>query len=117
MGEHHSMDQMSPALLAALKADKDDLRKEKLVAESPNFGATGKFPDGALDKSDEGEISFGVTSHRGKVIINFGKPVAWLGMNASQAAALAAVLIRHATNCRDIGGPQEQSDATAKEHA
>lgn len=116
MGEHHSMDQMSPELLAALRAEKGDLRKERLVAESPKFGATGKFPDGSLDKSDEGEISFGVTSHRGKVIINFGKPVAWLGMDSNQAAALAAFLLQHASRCRDIA-PEAKSEAQAKEHA
>src|ERR1700690_3828503 len=97
---HHGSDEPSPEMLGALRAlkekvgdDRDTLRKELLSAESqPKLGATGQFPDGSIDKSDEGKIAFGVASHRGKVIINFGKPVAWLGLDARQATALAAVL-------------------------
>lgn len=105
---HHGMDEMSEemrdALQANLKEDRDDaIERKMLAAESPQFGATGKYPMGSLDKSDEGEIAFGITSHRGKVIINFGKPVAWLGMDANQATALAASLLEHASRCRDIG--------------
>lgn len=107
---HHGSDEMSPEMQAKL----GELKKQ-LQAESPRFGATGKFPDGSLDKSDEGEIAFGVASHRGKVIINFGKPVAWLGMDATQAAGLAALLLKHASQCRDIG-PEQKSEARAKEH-
>lgn len=116
---HHGSDEPSPEMLRAmneLKAEKDDLVEKLVKAESPKFGATGKYPMGELDKSDEGEIAFGVASHRGKVIINFGKPVAWLGMDARQAGALAVLLIQHANRCRDIGDEQK-SQATAKEHA
>jgi hypothetical protein len=103
--------------LAAMEAKNETGIGEKLAgAEKPTFGATGEYPMGKLDKTDEGEIAFGVTSHRGKVIINFGKPVAWLGMDAKQAAGLAAVLIQHVERCRDIGNEQH-SEATAKEHA
>lgn len=114
---HHGSDEPSDEMMRAMKAMKetrDDMRK--VLAESPQFGATGKYPMGELDKSDEGEIAFGVASHRGKVIMNFGKPVAWLGMDARQAGALAALLIQHAQRCRGIGDEQK-SQATAKEHA
>ena len=107
MGHHGSEEmssEMQQKLEDALKRDKEDgvLRKQ-LAAESPQFGASGKYPMGKLDKSDEGEITFGIASHRGKVIVNFGKPVAWLGMDAAQAVALAASLLEHAHRCRDIG--------------
>lgn len=72
---------------------------------------------GSLDKIDEDEIQFGITSYRGKVIINFGKPVAWLGMDQRQAASLGAILMRHATTCRDIGRGDIKEKANAKEHA
>lgn len=104
------------AMKASMRDDKASIMEKMVKAESPKFGATGKFPMGEIDKTDEGEIAFGVASHRGKVIINFGKPVAWLGMDARQAAGLAAVLIQHANRCRDIGDEQK-SQATAKEHA
>ena len=120
---HHSMDEPSEEMRAAMEkamlAEKEGasgaLEQKLLNAKSP-FGASGKFPDGSIDKTDEGEIQFGVTSHRGKVIINFGKPVAWLGMDARQAASLAALLIRHANTCRDIA-EEQKSQANAKEHA
>ena len=118
---HHGGDEpsqaMREALQRAMKADKDAGLQEKLAAmEKPAFGATGEYPMGKLDKTDEGEIQFGVTSHRGKVIINFGKPVAWLGMDGPQAIGLAKVLLEHAARCRDIGDEQ-RSEAKAKEHA
>lgn len=121
---HHGSDEPTEEMIKALRAARDLGRDEKngfieelVKAENaPKFGATGQHPMGSLDKSDEGEIAFGVASHRGKVIINFGKPVAWLGMDARQAAGLAALLIQHANRCRDLGAEQ-LSEATAKEHA
>lgn len=59
------------------------------------IGATGRYPEGRLGKHDEGEIAFAVAAdpkHK-KVLINFGKPVAFLGMNADQAIALGEMLI------------------------
>lgn len=60
------------------------------------FGATGEFPGGKFTPADEGEIRFGVTSHNGKVIVDFGKPVVWMGMDAAQARGLAEVLLKRA---------------------
>lgn len=59
-------------------------------------GATGRFPKGKLTKSDEGELCFLVHGEHGKVIITFGKQVSWLGLDPSDAVALAGVLIKHA---------------------
>lgn len=66
---------------------------EPKSAFEPTFGATGKFPDGKLVPHDEGEIRFGVTHKGGKVIIDFGEPVHWIGMTPDQAKLLAASLI------------------------
>ncbi len=113
MGQHHSMDEMSEEMRSKLE---EHLKKDKAEAKSPKFGATGEYPEPPLDRTDEGQISFGVTSHRGNVIINFGKPVAWLGMNGVQALALAEMLMKHAIRCRDLGAEQ-RTEAVAKEHA
>lgn len=62
------------------------------------IGATGRFPEGKLGQHDEGEIAFAVAAdpkHK-KVLIDFGKPVAFLGMNADQAIALGEMLIAKA---------------------
>jgi hypothetical protein len=65
---------------------------------SSDFGATGRFPQGKYTPQDEGEIAFGVAADKtaGKVIINFGKPTAWVGMDKEQALALAESLINKA---------------------
>ena len=59
------------------------------------LGATGRYPEGKLGEHDEGEIAFAVAADpkNKKVLIDFGKPVAFLGMNPDQAIALGEVLI------------------------
>ena len=66
---------------------------------STKFGASGKFPDGKISRSDEGEITLGVTYDPTKdlVIINFGKPVAWLGLKPEQAAQFAQFILKNST--------------------
>lgn len=63
-------------------------------------GATGEFPEGKLTKQDEGAIQFAVGSKDGKVVIDFGTPVHWLGMTPQQAADLASSLLNKA---REVG--------------
>ncbi len=61
------------------------------------FGPTGKFPDGKIRKSDDGELTLGVAFDPTKnlVIINFGAPVSWLGLKPEQAAAFAQMILKH----------------------
>lgn len=117
---HHGSEGPSHEMLAklekAMKQDHEEGISKKILAESPKFGATGEYPEPPIDRTDEGQIAFGVTSHRGKVILNFGKPVAWMGMDGMQALALAQTLIKHAARCRDLGAEQ-RTEAVAKEHA
>jgi len=61
-----------------------------------NLGATGAYPDGKLNASDEGELRMAVSSANGLVRIDFGKPIEWFAMPANQAKELAALLMRHA---------------------
>jgi hypothetical protein len=79
---------------------------EKLKQLYP-IGATGRFPEGQLHKSDEGEIAFAVGVERGKIVIEFGKSVAWVGMNPEQADSLADLLKARARSARNqaIGNP------------
>jgi len=62
----------------------------------PTLGATGKFPEGKLNENDEGEIKIGVTSMDGKVVIEFGKSVQWIGFTPEQARQIAYSLQRNA---------------------
>jgi len=62
------------------------------------LGPTGKFPDGKLTDSDEGEIAIAVGSKDGKVVIDFGKPTAWIGFTPAQANDIADLLRKHAAS-------------------
>lgn len=67
-------------------------------------GATGRFPGGRINSDDEGEIQFVIGHVRDKVIINFGKEVSWLGMDADQAEAMAKLLHKCAKKARKYAG-------------
>jgi hypothetical protein len=66
--------------------------------KKPKLGASGKFPQGKLNESDEGELTFAVASdpESGLIHIHFGKPVAWLAMPGEIAIELARRLLKHA---------------------
>lgn len=70
------------------------------MVKIPDFklGATGQFPRGPADTTDEGEIRLAMaTDHQQGIIrIVFGKPVAWLGLPSKEARELAAALIEKA---------------------
>lgn len=64
----------------------------------PKLGPTGRKPFGQIDETDDGEIMMGVATDQqaGTVILNFGVPIAWIGLYPVQAKAMAAALIKHA---------------------
>jgi len=88
--EEHSLD--------AGRGRAEDSLERQLALQRPSVGATGEHPEGRLTEDDEGEIQFAVAADKaaGKVVIDFGKPVAWMGMNASQARDLGMLLFRGA---------------------
>lgn len=87
MGHHSRDDEMVRELAKQLK-------------ESLSLGATRRFPDGKMHWSDEGELRLAIFAHEGKVVINFGSPVSWIGFDAEQAEAIAASLIARAEEAR-----------------
>jgi len=62
------------------------------------LGATGRFPQGAADATDEGELrmALAVDHQQAIVRIAFGKPIAWIGLPSAEARGLAAMLIEKA---------------------
>lgn len=62
------------------------------------LGETGEYPQGKLNEADEGEIQIAIAADKskGKVIVNFGKEVAWIGMNSAEAIGLGELLIHKA---------------------
>jgi hypothetical protein len=63
--------------------------KEKL-------GPTGRFPQGKLTSKDEGEIKIAIGRAAGKVVIDFGKPTAWIGFPPDDAIEIAKAIVKHA---------------------
>jgi len=62
----------------------------------PKTGKTGKYPRGKLNAHDEGELQLAIGHKDGNVILDFGTPVAWLGLPPKEAKDLGMMLIKHA---------------------
>ena len=60
------------------------------------FGATGRFPRGKLNETDEGELQLSITVDQGTVIVAFGTPVTWIGLTPQNARDFAQVLLKRA---------------------
>ncbi len=71
---------------------------EKLAAEAP--GPTGKFPDGKLNENDKGELTLTIGQKNGKVIVDFGISVAWIGFTPDQAFSIALALAEKAAEAK-----------------
>ncbi len=77
-------------------ADNKALDELRRVFRDKALGKTGEFPSGKLREDDEGGVLFAVGKERGKVVIQFGEPTKWVGMEPQQAIDLASLLIKHA---------------------
>lgn len=86
---HHS-GQPAPGLL--------DLVRQIQKEQGNPVGATGQFPQGKMHDSDEGELRLAVTTTDGKVVMDFGKQVVWIGFDGPQAVSLGELLIKHGKN-------------------
>jgi hypothetical protein len=64
----------------------------------PLAGATGRFPQGKTTPDDQGELSVVCRADkaRGLVVLDFGKPVAWLSAPPDQIREIAIQLLRQA---------------------
>ena len=62
------------------------------------LGATGKFPWGTSDPTDEGELQIALVADHteGIVRVDFGKRIAWIGLPANQARDIANLLLKKA---------------------
>jgi hypothetical protein len=66
------------------------------------FGATGEFPQGKLNDSDEGSLKIGIAYDKlnGVVHVEFGKPVTWLGLPPNEAIAFANSILMKAREAK-----------------
>jgi hypothetical protein len=67
-------------------------------------GALGDYPEGKLTPADEGAIQFAIGISNGKVVLDFGTSVHWVGLSAQQAADLASLLLKRARECGRANG-------------
>lgn len=82
---------------------KDETDRMKDLARELELGATGHYPEGALNETDEGELKLAIGVEDGKVVLNFGKSVAWIGFTPQQALALAESIRQKAHRARKSG--------------
>lgn len=70
----------------------------KRLVEQGEGTAKRAYPKGRMGGDDEGELAFavGVDEKHGTVVLNFNKPVSWMGMYPQDAMKLAALLIEKA---------------------
>lgn len=92
---HHGSGEIPEDLLKVMKEEKlEEFSREML-------GPTNKFPDGKLAGEDEGELKFAIGTKNGTVVIDFGSPVHWVGMDPKQAVELAQLLLDNARKITD----------------
>lgn len=62
-----------------------------------------KFSDGRIGPNDDGDVSFACSADAKNkiVILDFGKPVSWIGMQPEQAVAIAEMLVKFARQVSD----------------
>jgi hypothetical protein len=77
--------------------DAQELRAFKTWTQNP-LGATNNHPRGKLNESDEGELRLAVFEKDGTVVIDFGKPTAWIGLDAETARSFANLIVKYANN-------------------
>jgi len=64
-------------------------------------GKTGDFPHGKLNEHAVGELKLGLTVEEGKVVLVFGTPITWIGLEPKDARDLAELLIKYAEQAEE----------------
>lgn len=77
----------------------DDLLAFRPWNKKPT-GATGDYPQGKLNADDEGGLRIAIGVKDGAIMLDFGKPTAWIGLDPGTAEALANNLLKHAASLR-----------------
>ncbi len=94
---HHGS---NPAENTPKPINEELLKKLEVATKQFELGATGKAPQGFLNPTDEGELKLAIGIEQNKVVINFGKPVAWIGFDWKQALELAELIRKKAHEIR-----------------
>jgi hypothetical protein len=81
----------------------EELQRMKALLRSEQAKLQGEYPEGRLNTDDEGAVALSVGHEKGKVIITFAHPTAWIGFTPEQAAQLAQSVLDHARAAGLIG--------------
>ena len=68
-------------------------------------GPTGEYPQGKLTPRDDGALNIAITDINGKIVLNFGYPVQWIGFGPEEAIALAGMLTDRAMRVKQKERP------------
>ncbi len=99
MSHHNSLEDLPPDLLDAMRDQfrvQESTYEQRIDELEKSLGPTGRFPLGKVAESDQGETAMAVGHTKGKVFLNFGSPMKWIGFTPSQARILAGHLLEHA---------------------
>ena len=108
---HHNFDGADPEMMKRIEELRGKMREGsvddlalnlKRAQLSQNIGALHDHPEGRLTDKDDGALQYAVAQTGGKVIVNFGTPVSWIGMNPEDAEAMANVLMAKAREARKM---------------
>ena len=93
---HHGSDPFDGIPQSPERKEAFEKLRRDLLNTTSFRGALGDFPEGKLTKQDEGAIQFAAGEKDGKVVLDFGTPVAWVGRSPQQAADLGSLLLKRA---------------------
>jgi hypothetical protein len=89
---------IKPSQRKIIQGELDDAIKT-LTAEWDEYNNR-TYPEGKLNKHDEGELALKIGTEQGSVVIDFGKPTQWIGLPPDQAVEFALIIIERA---KEIG--------------
>lgn len=61
-----------------------------------------KYPRGKIHEHDNGATSIMIKSNKNTVIIQFEKPIIWLGLSSEEASAMGHALIKTAMEMQNV---------------
>lgn len=59
----------------------------------------GEFPNGRLNKDDQGAMAMAIIHENGAVVMRFPRNLNWIGFTPEQAIDIAESLVEHARKC------------------
>ena len=80
----------------------EEVEAQRRLVDQIMGKASTEFSEGRLNRNDEGDLALAVAHdpQNNVVLIHFGKPVAWVGLNRKQTEGLISMLQDHASQIK-----------------